>query len=156
MKADFKVVDRIIESYGCKKNSLIQILQDVQEKYNYLPRKFVERVARKLGVSLSKAYAVATFYKAFSLNPRGENLIRVCMGTACHIKGAPEVVEEFSKILKIKPGETTEDLKYSLETVNCVGACAMAPVVVVNNEYYGNMTPGKVRDILKKKETRKG
>jgi NADH-quinone oxidoreductase subunit E len=123
---------------------LIHALQDVQEVYNHLPVPAVAVICEHLGVPLAKAFSVATFYKAFSLHPKGDVVIRICAGTACHIRGAQVIVDELVQELAIQPGETTEDLKFSLETVNCVGACAMAPVVTFGDQYYGKVKPGQL------------
>lgn len=109
--------------------SLIQVLQDVHRLYNYLPREALAEVAKALGVPLAKVYSVATFYRAFSLVPQGESLVKVCTGTACHIRGAPQLLEEIERTLRVRPGETTGDLAFTVKTVNCVGACALAPVL---------------------------
>jgi len=123
---------------------IIHALQDLQAAYNHLPVAAVEAVCRHLGVPLSKAFSVATFYKAFSLHPKGDVVIRICTGTACHIRGAQVLVDELVEELSIRPGETTPDLKFTVETVNCVGACAMAPVVSIDGVYHGKMKPGRL------------
>lgn len=135
---DHGLVDAILERYPREEPSLIQVLQDVQRAYNFLPCEVLTRVSRELGVPLSKVFSVATFYKAFSLTPQGRVIIKVCTGTACHIRGAPLLIEEVQRRLGILPGGTTEDAAFSLHTVNCVGACAMAPVVIVGDKYLGN------------------
>lgn len=142
-------IDKIIEKYPKDKSSLIFILQDIQSKYNYLPKEALIKVSEILNVALPQVFHVATFYKAFSLKPRGKNIIKCCLGTACHLKGGPRIVEALERELKIKPGETTEDLKFTLETVNCVGACALAPVMIVQDKYYDKVTPTKAIKILK-------
>jgi len=116
------------------------VLQDVQLTYRYLPRSEARIVARTSALPLAKVYGVATFYKAFSLTPRGEKILRACSGTACHIRGAPLILNELKTRLKINPGETTADMKFSLESVNCVGACALAPVVMVDDVAHGGLT----------------
>ena len=128
---------------------LIHALQDLQAAFGYVACEAVELMCEHLGVPLSKAFAAATFYKAFSLEPKGEIVIRVCTGTACHIRGAQTLVDEVCSTLNIKPGQTTKDLKFTLETVNCVGACAMAPVVSYNGEYEGGVQPGSVAKRIK-------
>lgn len=145
---DLQLTDEILRRHAPEPSQLISVLQDVQLAYRYLPRAALERVAQHLGVALAKVYSVATFYKAFSLTPRGETLLRVCTGTACHIRGAPLLLTELQKRLNIKPGETTPDLKFTIEAVNCVGACALAPVVVANNTAHGNLTVSKVRRLI--------
>ncbi|MFH1372512.1 MAG: NAD(P)H-dependent oxidoreductase subunit E [bacterium] len=146
MTHDFNKLPEIIERYPQKPESLIAVLQDIQKEYHYLPCEALKETARVLDVPLSKVFSVSTFYNAFSLNPRGERIIRVCVGTTCHIRGARQIQEQLENRLKIKAGETTPDLKYTIEVVNCVGACAMAPVVIVNDKYYGSV---KVSDSRK-------
>ncbi len=143
---DFSKLPQIIERYPQKPESLIAVLQDIQKEYHYLPCEALKETARFLDVPLSKVFSVSTFYNAFSLNPRGERIIRVCVGTTCHIRGARQIQEQLENRLKIKAGETTPNLKFTLEVVNCVGACAMAPVVIVNDKYYGSV---KVSDSRK-------
>lgn len=151
-EVDLQPTEDILTRYPGDPRHLISVLQDVQLAYRYLPRVALERVSETLGVPLAKVYAVATFYKAFSLTPRGEKVLRVCTGTACHIRGAPLLLTELEKRLQIKPGETTEDMKFSLEAVNCVGACALAPVVVVNETAHGNLSVTKVRRLVSDKK----
>jgi NADH-quinone oxidoreductase subunit E len=142
---DLKKAQKIIDRYPEGDNTgLIHALQDVQAGFGYIPCEVAELVCERLRVPISKAFSVATFYKAFSLEPKGDVVIRVCTGTACHIRGAQTIVDEICTHLKIAPGKTTKDRKFTLETVNCVGACAMAPVVAFNGEYHGNVQPGAV------------
>ena len=148
LQVDLQTTEDILQRYPADPRHLISVLQDIQLAYRYLPREVLERVAGKLGVPVAKVYSTATFYKAFSLTPRGEKILRVCTGTACHIRGAPLLLTEFQKRLNIKPGETTEDLKFSLEAVNCVGACALAPVVLVNDTAHGMLSVTKVRRLI--------
>jgi len=129
------------------------VLQDVNKEFRYLPAEALKKISQRLEVPFSKVYSVATFYKIFSLKPRGETHVRVCMGTACHIKGAPIILENIEHELGIKCGHTTEDQKYSIETVNCVGACSLAPLVVLNQKYYGNIKPTKIKALFKGKKT---
>ena len=136
-----EIVERYPEG---DRTGLIHALQDIQAEYGYVPCEAVELLCEHLNVPLSKAFAAATFYKAFSLEPKGDVVIRVCTGTACHIRGAQTLVDEICAALNITPGQTTKDLKFTLETVNCVGACAMAPVVSLNGEYHGNVQPGSI------------
>ena len=156
MKSEYEEVEVIIDQYGGNHDSVIAILQDLQAKYHYLPETVLRLVAKHLQLPLIQVYGVATFFKAFSLKPRGEHLIRVCVGTACHVRGAQPVLDEVKRQLGIDAGETTEDMMFTLETVNCVGACALGPIMVVDDEYYGEMSPGKVKAIINnyKKETR--
>ena len=129
-------------------DALITILQDVQSEYNYLPKEALREVAACLSLPLIQVYGVASFFKAFSLKPRGKHCIKVCLGTACHVRGASAVLEELERELGIKNGQTTGDMHFTLETVNCLGACALGPVVVVDETYYGQMNPGKVKKML--------
>jgi NADH:ubiquinone oxidoreductase subunit E len=150
---DMARIDAIIASYQGKTSGLTTILQDIQEEYNYLPPQTMERVAEKMGLPLSQVLHVATFYKAFSLEPRGEHLVTVCLGTACHVRGGMRLVEQAERLLKIRAGGTTPDLQFTLETVNCVGSCALGPVMIVDGEYYGKMASSKVERVLKKHGT---
>jgi len=150
---DIRPTEEILGRYPEEPRALISVLQDIQLHYRYLPRVALERVAGALRVPLANIYGVATFYKAFSLTPRGERELRVCTGTACHIRGAPLILGELTKRLGIRPGQTTDDLAFSLEAVNCVGACALAPVVVVNDVAHGNVSVTGVRRLIRKKKT---
>ena len=141
-------VEEIIREYDSSRDSLISILQDVQSEYRYLPESILKLVARKLGLPLIQVYGVATFFKAFSLKPRGKHLLSVCLGTACHVRGAPAVLDEVERKLCIEPGETSEDMQFTLETVNCLGACALGPIMVMDGEYHGQMVPGKVQTTI--------
>lgn len=139
----------VVERHPRRPGELLAILLDLQETYHYLPRTALKEVARYLAVPESRVYGVATFYKALTLKPRGERVIRTCLGTACHLRGSPAVLERIEAVLGIKPGETTADGRFTLETVNCLGACALAPVVVIGEETYGQMTPDKVEKLLR-------
>jgi len=143
-------VQEIVERYGHNKNKLIAILQDIQAVYHYLPAEALRQVSRLLKIPLIDIISVATFYRAFSLKPRGEHVATVCMGTACHVRGAPRILEEFERQLNIRRGETSEDGKWSLETVACLGCCAIGPVVVVDGEYHAHTSTRKVPMILSK------
>lgn len=145
-----EVIESIIEKRRKEPGALVSILQDIQEIYNYLPKETLEAVAEKMDMPLIDVCGTATFYKAFSLTPRGKHIITVCVGTACHVRGGPWIVEELENTLGIHPGETTEDGLFTLETVNCLGACALGPVMVIDGEYYGQMTTKKVGSILPK------
>lgn len=145
-----KEAKEILDRHDGKMGSIIAILEDIQAKYSYLPEEALRFVAEQTGRSLTDIYGVATFYKSFKLTPRGEHLISVCLGTACHVRGAPRVAEEFKKKLGIGPGETTPDRMFTLETVNCLGACALGPVVVVDGHYFPSMNSRKVDDIIEK------
>jgi NADH:ubiquinone oxidoreductase subunit E len=130
--------------------ALVHLLQEMQEELNFLPEAAVRAVAAHLEVPLTKAYSVATFYKAFSLVPRGKTIVKVCMGTTCHIRGAPVIVDDIELGLGIGPGQTTPDMGYTLEIVNCVGACALAPVVIAGSKYHASVKPGKIVSLLGK------
>lgn len=145
----YEAVDTIVSAHNNSEGQLIGILQDVQKKYNYLPRPALDRVSTLLGIPISRVYSVATFFKAFSLEPRGKNHICVCMGTACHVHGSPRVLEELERDIGIKAGETDKNRQFTLETVNCVGCCALGPVVVVNEEYHGKMDSQKVSRLVR-------
>ena len=141
-------VGSILNNYQRDKGMLVSILQDIQAEYNYLPKDALMEASQGLGIPLSQVYSVATFFKAFSLKPRGRHLINICLGTACHVRGAVRVLEKIEQELGINPGETTEDLKFTLETVNCVGACALGPIVIIDGEYSGQMKTDKVKPLL--------
>ena len=143
-------IDAILAKYEGQKGSLIPILQEVQGLYNYLPKDVLEYVAVKTGVPISEIYGVVTFYSLFHLNPRGRNIIRVCQGTACHVRGGKLILQALEKELGIKAGHTTEDLRYTLETVACIGACGLAPVMQINDDTHGRLTPDKLPAILKR------
>lgn len=150
MQAEELKVKKYIKKYSNEKKALISILQDIQEEYNYLPQEALKIVSKILAVPLIDIMGVATFYRAFSLEPRGKHLITVCLGTACHVRGGPKILEEFERKLNIEAGETSKDGQFSLETVACLGCCAIGPVVVVDGEYYAQTTIRKVGSILKK------
>ncbi len=143
-------VKAIVDRYGGKHDSVIAILQDVQSEYHYLPEHALRAVAGQLGLPLIQICGVATFFKAFSLKPRGEHTVTVCLGTACHVRGAHTVLDQVKRQLCIEPGGTTEDMRFTLETVNCLGACALGPIMVIDDRYHGQMGPGKAKKILKK------
>jgi len=143
-------VEKIIEKYNYDVSELIAVLHDTQAKYNYLPKEALEIISEKLKVPLPDVYQIATFYKAFSLEPRGKHHIRVCLGTACHVRGAQRVMESVERTLGIKNNETTEDGMFTLESVNCLGCCALGPVIVIDKDYHGKLNSSKVEKILKK------
>lgn len=144
--------EAILSKYQHAEGLLVSILQDIQAEYNYLPKDALLTVSRGLDLPMTRVYGVATFFKAFSLQPRGRHTIQVCLGTACHVRGSAKILETIQRELGIEPGSTTEDQRFSLETVNCVGACALGPVVVVDGEYSGEMTTEKVMPLLNKYE----
>jgi len=143
-----ETIANILGKYQHNRGWLVSILQDVQAEFYYLPQEALAEVSQGLQVPLSRVYSVATFFKAFSLKPRGRHLINVCLGTACHVRGAVKVIDSIERKLGIKPGDTTSDANYTLETVNCVGACALGPMVVIDGKYHGEMTSDKVDSLL--------
>ena len=144
-QVDFIELDRVIEEeFHSEKENLIMILQAIQERYNFLPEEALRYLTSKLDMPLSRIYSVATFYATFSLEPKGRHIISVCTGTACHLKGGGRIAEEMSRQLGIQPGETTEDYGFTLETVNCLGACALAPVAVIDKKYQPKTDLGKL------------
>src|SRR4030066_1580539 len=145
-------VRAIIHKYNGDKVQLFSILQDIQTEYYYLPKEALIQVSETMGIPASRVYDVATFFRAFSLEPRGKHLINVCLGTACHVRGGSRVLETVERCLSVKRGETTKDRKFTLETVNCMGACALGPVVKIDGEYFGQMSAGKVDGVLAKFE----
>ncbi|MFH1371618.1 MAG: NAD(P)H-dependent oxidoreductase subunit E [Planctomycetota bacterium] len=147
---DEQVIERVVAEHHGSLGGMLTILSEVQAQYGYLPEDSLRRVAAATGVSLTDIYGVATFYKAFSLKPRGKHLVSVCLGTACHVRGAPRIADEFIRQLGIKSGETTQDKEFSLETVNCLGACALGPIVVADGRYYTNVRKSRVAEILRK------
>ncbi len=150
---DLGPVREIIEKHDFQKSALIGILQDIQAEMHYLPQKALVQVSKSLDIPLTQVYEVATFYKAFSLEPRGKRAIKVCLGTACHVRGGGRVLDYLENRLGIKAGETTEDLSFSLEAVNCLGTCALGPVMAVDKRYYGHMHTSKFEPILKEYQT---
>jgi len=142
------IVSRVVEKHSSQKDMLIQILLDLQNGFGWLPKEVLSEVGKKLGIPATRVYQVATFYKAFSFVPRGKNQVRVCMGTACQVRGAPLVRDRVQQILGIEPGETSPDMKFSLETVNCLGCCAMGPVITVGDQYHGHLTVAEVEKTL--------
>jgi len=142
----------IVDSYNGDKGQLVSILQDIQAEYHYLPKEALEEVSQIMDVPLSQVYSVATFYRAFSLTPRGRHIIKACLGTACHVRGGTRVVDRMELDLGIKRDETTDDLRFTLETVNCVGCCALGPMVIVDDDYHGQLSSDKVSSLLAKYE----
>jgi len=141
--------DKIIQQHHAQKNELIAMLQDVQNEFSYLPQDVLTHISRTMHVPLSRAYSIATFYRAFSLKPKGRHPVAVCLGTACHVKAATKILEKFERQLGIKCGQTTPDLNFGLEAVRCLGCCGLAPVVTVGSELYGKVTLPKVDQIIK-------
>ena len=146
---DYVELDDIIEKeFGSDKENLIMILQAIQRRYNYLPEPALSYLSVKIDVPISKIYGVATFYATFKLKPRGRNIISVCRGTACHVRGGQVIADNIQKELNIKIGDTTDDMLFTLETVRCLGACALGPVMEINGEYYGQLTTKKADTVL--------
>ena len=147
---DYTILDRAIEKFGNEEKALIAVLQEAQEHYRYLPKEIFPYLAEKLGVSEAKIYGVVTFYENFSLDQKGKYVIKVCDGTACHVRHSVPVLNELKNQLGLKDGQkTTEDLLFTVETVSCLGACGLAPVMMVNETVYSAMTPEKVREVIK-------
>lgn len=144
-------IDEIIESHGGKQSSVITVLQNVQKEYRYLPIEILEYVSEKMDISPAKIFGIATFYENFSLDPKGKYVIKICDGTACHVKKSIPILETLRKELSLtEEKRTTDDLLFTLETVSCLGACGLAPVITVNDKVYGKMTPEKTVEILNK------
>jgi len=142
-------VKSLVEKYGSSSEAVIQVMQDIQNEYRYLPKEALIYLAQYADVPLSQVYHVATFYTAFSLVPKGKHIVTVCMGTACHVRGSPRVLDQVERDLNIKAGETSKDMEFSLETVNCLGCCALGPVVVIDGEYYGKLSPRESEKLVK-------
>lgn len=147
-----KTVGEILEKYNKEKHQLVSILQDIQSHYNYLPKEVLVHTSKEMDIPLSQIYSVSTFFKAFSLKPKGKHTVQVCMGTACHVRGAEKILSKLEQELCVASGETSKDMKFTLETVNCVGACALGPLIVLDGEYVGNMTTDRVKSMLEKCE----
>jgi len=147
---DFKALDLVIDKHQGKRTALISILHEIQDKYNHLPEEALRKVASRLRMDLNDLYGVATFYKSFSLTAKGKHSVTLCLGTACHVRGGPRILREMKNLLKIEPGQTTEDRKFSLNVVNCLGVCAIGPVMFVDGKFYGEMNPVKAKRIIDK------
>jgi len=143
-------IESVLSKFPQPKGNLIAILHEMQNEYNYLPEEELRYVSKKTGMALSQIYSIATFYNRFSLQPKGEHQVCVCLGTACHVKGAQKVMDSLERSLNIREGETTDDLKFSLGAVRCIGACSLAPAVVIDDETYREMTPKKMAKALKR------
>jgi len=147
---NFEKVEEILAKYGHKESQIIAILQETQTNYNYLPEEVLKYVSGRLNISLARVYSIATFYKAFSLERRGKHVITVCLGTTCHVRGGRKILEKIERDLGIKAGETTQDFEFTLETVNCVGCCAIGPILIIDGNYFGEMDLEKLDTVLKK------
>jgi NADH-quinone oxidoreductase subunit E len=147
---DLKSVDLIVDKYQEKRTALISILHDVQDRYKYLPDEALKMVASRLHMDINEIYGIATFYKSFSLIPKGKHSVTLCLGTACHVRGGPKILRELKKQLNIEPGQTTADKQFSLNVVNCLGVCAIGPVMFVDGKFYGEMNTLKAKRIIEK------
>lgn len=146
---DFTRLDKILQSYEFEQNNLIQILLDIQEQYRWLPKHALLYVSSKMDIPLSRVYGIASFYKFLNLEPQGKHSILVCTGTACHVRGSMNLLQNIVDVLGVKPGDTTQDLKFSLDTVNCLGCCALGPVAMIDDEYYSNPSTQQLKKIFK-------
>lgn len=151
-ESQYQQLQEVFEKYRNFKGALIPLLQEAQEIFGYLPGDVMKKISQEIGVPFSKTFGVATFYSQFHLKPRGRNIIRMCQGTACHVRGAGKVFDAVSTDLGVGRNESTEDLRYTLETVACLGACGLAPVMMVNDDTHGRLTPDKAVAIVKKYE----
>lgn len=148
---DFSIADKILDAHDCKQQAVIAILQEIQEHYRYLPQEVFPYLAKKLDMSEARIYSVATFYENFSLEPKGKYVIKICDGTACHVRHSLPILERFRQELGLSETKhTTDDLDFTVETVSCLGACGLAPVIMVNDDVYSAMTPEKASDLIKK------
>jgi len=145
-------VDHIIDRYADEEGVLIQVLLDVQREYNWLPKEVLRRVSERLDIPVSYMYRLASFYKALNLTPVGRHQVNVCLGTACHVRGGPKILDKAEQVLGIKAGQTTEDMKFTLKRVNCLGCCALGPVMVIDDEAHGKLAPAKVEEVLNQYE----
>jgi len=142
-------MEKILNKFSTDQKELIHILHEIQSEYGYIPQQAFSAISKHLKISESEIFGVLTFYKALSLRPKGKNLITICEGTACHVRGSSKIVEEVEEKLNIKVGQTTPDRKFTVEKVNCLGCCAIGPVVVINGKYYSNMSAKKIDAVLK-------
>jgi NADH-quinone oxidoreductase subunit E len=150
VSVSIEAITKVVESYPKDRRHSLAILQDIQHRFGYIPREGFDILARYLEIKTAPLYAMATFYRALSLKPKGKHVIKVCDGTACHIRGAPVLLETLERLLKIKAGETAGDGFFSVETVNCLGACAIAPAMVVDETYFSKVKPDEVEEMLNK------
>ena len=148
MTQKLSTIDRIIAEHQADKSALIQMLLEIQRENHWLPRPALVRLSQRLGIPINQIYHIATFYKAFSLIPQGRHAISVCLGTACHVRGAPRLLEKVTDSLHIGPGETSPDMKFTLSKVNCLGCCALGPVIVVDGEYHGNPSTKEIKRVI--------
>ncbi len=150
MEIDISKIDTILDRHGKTQQNLIPTLLEIQNEFHYLPQDALQRVSEHMELPVIQVYQVASFYKAFSLKPRGEHIITVCLGTACHVRGGEMLIDQIGRLLDIQAGETTKDGLFTLEAVNCLGCCALGPVMVLDGKYYGSMSPSKVEKVLEK------
>jgi NADH-quinone oxidoreductase subunit E len=143
-----KRIDELIDRYEGAEEFLIQLLLDIQNEFNWIPKEAIKRISMRLQIPISHIYRVISFYKVLSLEPSGRHVIQVCLGTACHVRGGPRILEEVEKLLGVKAGGTTKDLKFTVKRVNCIGCCALGPVMTVDKDYHGKLTPDRLKDIL--------
>jgi len=153
---DLNSVDLIVDKYQEKRTALISILHDVQDRYKYLPDEALKMVASRLRMDINEIYGVATFYKSFTLIPQGKHSITLCLGTACHVRGGPKILRELKGLLRIEPGQTTADKQFSLNVVNCLGVCAIGPVMMVDGKFYGEMNPIRAKKMIEKLNNKRG
>ena len=149
---EIEKIDQIIDKHHCEASNLLQILLELQSSNNWLPKEVLKRVSERLSVPLTRIRHIATFYKAFSLVPKGRHKVHICVGTACHVRGASRILDTVEEATGIKPGETDMDMKFSVETVNCLGCCALGPVMEINGKTHGKMSPAQTASILKNYE----
>lgn len=147
-ETEAKKVNQIIDKYPAQPGVLIQLLLDLQSEFNWIPKEAILCVSERLQIPISQIYRVASFYKAMSLKPRGKHIVNVCLGTACHVRGGARIIDKVEENLSISAGGTTQDMKFTLERVNCLGCCALGPVIMVDKDYYGKLTPAKVKEVL--------
>ena len=148
---DFKPLEKILSSFDdVGPDTLIPVLQEIQTTYGYLPQEVLAEFSNRSGIAASRIYGVATFYEQFHLKPRGRHTVKCCRGTACHVRGGLTIIEAIERVLGIEAGQTTEDMKFTFETVACLGTCFLAPVMMVDNDYYGHLTAEKIEEILKR------
>jgi NADH-quinone oxidoreductase subunit E len=150
MAVDTPKLERVLKKYEGEDGLLIQALLEVQREFNWIPGDGIRTIAKTLNVPPSRVYRIASYYKAMSLKPRGKHIVRVCLGTACHVRGGPRIMDMVQTVLDLKDGDTTPDMNFTVERVNCLGCCALGPVLVVDGVYFGKMEPNKVSDLLNK------
>ena len=149
---EIEKIDQIIDKHNCEPSNLLQIMLELQSSNNWLPKEVLKRVSERLDVPLTRIQHIATFYKAFSLVPKGRHKVHICVGTACHVRGATRILDTVEEATGIKPGETDMEMKFSVETVNCLGCCALGPVMEINGKTHGKMSPAQTASILKNYE----